>query len=230
LSESRGRRELSRDYSAHFFRWSFARRLVCPADDVLEVGCGVETPLAKVLTVGVGGARCKSYVGVDLNPLPPTANKRVTLRGEFDFVRRHAELEKADVIIHLEVIEHMRKGLGVKMLEACHWLLRPEGRMIMSTPAYDGVYHAANHVHEWKADELKRALDRAGFRVETVYGTHMDLRRLRTTAPRFGVDHGEATRIATALSEYYDDDALSCILAPLFPAAARNLLWVCGRS
>ena len=86
-------RTLHRDYSAHFFRWSFARRFITREDDVLEVGCGEEKPLSKILTGGT--APCvKNYVGVDLNKLKPSNAKRLTFHGEFNFVERYKELLK----------------------------------------------------------------------------------------------------------------------------------------
>ena len=52
LHEAGHGRTLHRDYSAHFFRWSFARRFVSVKDNVLEVGCGEDKPLSKILTGG----------------------------------------------------------------------------------------------------------------------------------------------------------------------------------
>lgn len=46
--------------------------------------------------------------------------------------------DKFDVIICLEVIEHMPAEAGVKMLTKIYKLLRPGGRFIMSTP---NIYH-----------------------------------------------------------------------------------------
>lgn len=62
---------LHRDYSAHFWRWSFARSFIGVKDNVLEVGCGEDKPLSKILTGGAA-AHVNQYVGVDLNKLKPT--------------------------------------------------------------------------------------------------------------------------------------------------------------
>jgi hypothetical protein len=35
--------------------------------------------------------------------------------------------------------------------------------------------------------------------------------------------------VRDSLEAYYDNDALSCIFAPLFPDHARNNLWVCRK-
>ena len=48
LKENQHAKFLHRDYSAHFFRWSFARRFITVKDVVLEIGCGEDKPLSKI--------------------------------------------------------------------------------------------------------------------------------------------------------------------------------------
>src|SRR5690606_6070105 len=117
-------------------------------DHVLEIGCGVDKPLSKILTGGAA-AHVASYVGCDINKLKPSNSQRLTFLGEFNAVERWKELRKLrpegfDVVVHLEVIEHMKVEHGAKLLKACFDLLRPGGTMLMSTPCYDGKRHAAN--------------------------------------------------------------------------------------
>lgn len=230
---------LHRDYSAHFWRWSFARRFVSMKDNVLEVGCGPEWPLAKILTGGIQRL-VNSYVGVDLNKVKPTNSQRIAVLGEFDFVRRWRELEfdgGYDVIVHYEVIEHMKVVHGRALLKACHALLRSEGIMLMSTPCYDGVRHAANHIHEYDVDELRRYVEAAGFDVLNRFGTFMDIKHIGKELPTLPADCNlqpenlrKAVQIVKQrLEQYFDNDAISCIFAPLYPDTARNNLWVCQK-
>ena len=225
-------KSLHRDYSAHFWRWSFARRFITPKDHVLEIGCGEDKPLSKILTGGAS-ARVDTYVGVDLNKLKPSNSQRLTFLGEFNFVDRQKELMKMrpggfDVVVHLEVIEHMRVDLGAKMLKACFNSLRPGGVMLMSTPVYDGVRHAANHIHEYTVPELQKAVEKAGFKVERRYGTFMDIKHIgKVETDR--VDPAAIKAVAKALGEYFDNDAISNIFGPLYPDHARNNLWICRR-
>lgn len=233
LHESGHGRTLARDYSAHFFRWSFARRFIKPTYDVLEVGCGQDQPLSKILTGGAA-PRVNKYVGVDLNRLKGSEAQRLDFRGEFNFVERHGELLRDykkgfDVLVHLEVIEHMRVDLGAKMLKACHKLLRPGGTMLMSTPCYDGKRHAANHIHEYTVPELQRAVEKAGFTVKRRFGTFIDVKHIGRAEPR-GCSRDAVTQVKTALEEYFDSDAISCFFAPLYPDNARNNLWVCKKA
>lgn len=224
---------LHRDYSAHFFRWSFARRFVRRTDDVLEVGCGVDRPLVNLLTrsmVRLVG----TYTGVDLNEVKPCGFKGVDLRGGFDFTRRWAELRRPDgydVAIHLEVIEHMKVGHGRRLLRGCHELLRPGGAMLMSTPCYDGRRHAANHIHEYTVDELRREVERAGFEVTRRFGTFVDVRHIgKASVLSDGAIDPQLSLAASIVKErlacYFDNDALANIFGPLYPDHARNNLWI----
>lgn len=229
-------RTLHRDYSAHFFRWSFARRFITAKDHVLEIGCGEDKPLSKILTGGAA-PHVNSYVGVDLNKLKPSNSQRLTFLGEFNFIERYKELLKGrpegfDVVIHFEVIEHMKVELGVKLLKACFEALKPGGVMLMSTPCYDGKRHAANHIHEYTVPELQKATEKAGFEVERRFGTFMDIKHIDKVQD--GWEKGSSmdraiTELRSALGEYFDNDAISNIFGPLFPNHARNNLWVCRK-
>jgi 2-polyprenyl-3-methyl-5-hydroxy-6-metoxy-1,4-benzoquinol methylase len=228
LRENGHGKALARDYSAHFWRWSFARRFISNKDDVLEIGCGQDRPLSKILTGGAA-AHVNRYVGVDLNPLKGSNSQRLEFHGEFNFVERWKELKGPfDVVVHFEVFEHMKVENGAKMLKACFSLLKPGGAMLMSTPCYDGVRHAANHIHEYTVPELQKATEKAGFIVQRRFGTFMDIKHIGKSE----TDRASAKAILEvkkALAEYYDSDAISNIFGPLYPDHSRNNLWVCRR-
>lgn len=235
LREAGHGRTLHRDYSGHFWRWSFARRFITAKDNVLEIGCGEDRPLSKILTGGAA-AHVNKYVGVDLNKLKPSNSQRLTFHGEFNFVERHKELLKEglfDVVVHYEVIEHMKVEHGAKLLKAAFACLKPGGTMLMSTPCYDGVRHAANHIHEYTVPELQKATEKAGFKVDRRYGVFMDIKHIGK-APIGNTEGLDVTTrqldgIKRALGQYFDNDAISCIFAPLYPDSARNNLWVCKK-
>lgn len=233
LKESGHGRTLHRDYSAHFWRWSFARRFITAKHNVLEIGCGEDKPLSKILTGGAA-AHVNTYVGVDLNKLKPSSSQRLEFIGEFNFIARHKELLKQrpegfDVIVHFEVIEHMKVEHGAAMLKACFALLKPDGIMLMSTPCYDGVRHAANHIHEYTVSELQKATEKAGFVVERRFGTFMDIKHIGKAVPSANVQNQSIKDVLNALSDYFDNDAISNIFGPLYPDYARNNLWICRK-
>jgi SAM-dependent methyltransferase len=215
-------RMLHRDYSAHFFRWSFARRHIPVGSTVVDVGCGPELPLFHVLSLSPSWLP-SSYIGVDLNRLankPARAWAKVVDR--FDFTARWAELPKnRDAVVAFEVVEHMPPEAGVKLLKGCHAILRDGGTLLLSTPVYNGK-QARNHLHEYEIDELQAAIEGAGFTVERRFGTFMSAKEIAHAEGRHQAVYGE-------LREYYDNDAMACFLAPLYPDLARNNLWVCRK-
>lgn len=239
LREAGHGKGLHRDYSGHFWRWSFARRFITIKHNVLEIGCGEDRPLSKIL-VGGAAAHVNHYTGVDLNKLKTSNSQRLKFIGEFNFVERHKELlkdtpEGFDVVVHYEVIEHMKVEHGIKLLKAAFAALKPGGVMLMSTPCYDGVRHAANHIHEYTVPELQKYTEKAGFVVEQRYGVFMDIKHIGKSVPQDTGTQDVAKlqaaikAVRTGLEGYFDNDALSCIFAPLYPDHARNNLWICRK-
>jgi 2-polyprenyl-3-methyl-5-hydroxy-6-metoxy-1,4-benzoquinol methylase len=243
LHESGHGRILHRDYSAHFWRWSFARRFITAKDNVLEVGCGEDKPLSKILTGGAA-AHVNHYTGVDLNKLKPSNRQRLTFHGEFNFVERYKELLKArpagwDVVVNYEVIEHMKVEHGIKLLKAMFTCVKPGGVLLLSTPVYDGKRHAANHIHEYTIPELQKYIEKTGFKIEQRFGTFMDIKHIGKMKPQImpSINPPESDemfresirQVASALSRYFDSDAISNIFGPLYPDYARNNLWVCRK-
>jgi SAM-dependent methyltransferase len=173
------------------------------------------------------------YVGVDINKLQPQKNQRLEFHSEFNFVTEHKKLIKDrlfDVVVHLEVIEHMKIEHGRKMLRNCHECLKPGGLMIMSTPCYDGKRHAANHIHEYTVEELQKETEKAGFEIVGRFGCFMDIKHIGKPKKTGDKDLDDAVSLVyDRLNKYYDNDALSCIFAPLYPDNARNNLWVCKK-
>lgn len=243
LSEKAHGKNLHRDYSAHYFRWSFARRFIKSTDSILEVGCGPERPLYRILATN-RLQLMKYYCGVDLNPLPSWNVRNADFYGGFDFTKDYKALPESekmpsdgfDVAVNMEVIEHMKVEHGRKLLKGLFYHLRPGGVLLLSTPVYDGKRHAANHIHEYLVPELQKEIERAGFKVEHRFGTFMDNRLI----PKFNGQpssedwstHDLRNCIAVVyeeLSRYFDRDAMSNFFAPLFPDQARNNLWVCRK-
>jgi len=233
LHEAGHGRTLHRDYSAHFWRWSFARRFINAKHNVLEVGCGEDKPLCKILTGGAA-AHVNHYTGVDLNKLKPSNSQRLTFHGEFNFVERYKELLKVrpegfDVVVNYEVIEHMKVEHGVTLLKAMFACLKPGGVLLLSTPVYDGVRHAANHIHEYTVPELAKYIEKTGFMVEQRFGTFMDIKHIGKVASNPPILEDAIKAVKILLAKYFDNDAISNIFGPLYPDHSRNNLWVCRK-
>jgi len=212
-----------RDYGAHFFRWGFAGRFIDSTTEVLDVGCGPDCQLVKVLT-NPRSIVPKRYVGVDINrePQKPQHRQWATLHWQFDFLARHAELGQFDLVVCLEVLEHLYQPDGVRLLAGLQTCLKSEGRLLLSTPVFNGKA-AANHLHEWTVDELTAALPAAGLAAVQRFGTFASMNKLPQVATPA---HQE---LLQQLGAYYSNEVLSCVLAPLYPDASRNNLWVLRR-
>jgi SAM-dependent methyltransferase len=213
-----------RDYGAHFFKWGFAHRLIDVTDRVLEVGCGVERPLANVLA---GVRRCvpAEYLGVDINKIKiPNSSTFATFIGEFNFVDRWRELPQGHFTkaVSIEVIEHMNKVDGLEMLRGIHECLAVGGTLLISTPVFNGKA-AVNHIHEYEEDELRETLEGAGFKIVKQYGTFASYPVLKKVLPVAEL------ALFDRLREYYSDEVMACFIAPLYPEYSRNIMWVCEK-
>jgi len=213
-----------RDYSAHFFRWSFLRRYVQRHAVILDVGCGQEVPLMHLLTDGVQGKEPKLYVGVDLNPIrKKPQRKNAVIFDEFNFLAKWKVLLDYMGYTHiacLEVLEHMHKKDGRTMLKNIAALMSRDTLLFLSTPVFNGRAARA-HLHEYTVPELEKMLVDTGFEVVNRFGTFMNV--TAGVKKQLSKEHRE---VMDDLSAYYDNDALSCFFAPMYPDLARNNLWV----
>jgi len=214
-----------RDYAAHFFRWAFMKNRFKQTDVVLDVGCGPDRSLMRLL-IPNPGLHPKLYVGVDMNALKPTVMKWARLHDRFNFVKDGLTLQKKyglfDKAVCFEVLEHMKPPDGLKLLKNVHALLKPNGEFYMSTPVFIKK-QALNHIHEYTLPELQAAIKKAGFVVKKRYGTFGRLNYLEKA-----LTPGEQ-ETWNKLRPYYGNDAMSVIFAPLHPDQASNNLWILGK-
>lgn len=80
---------------------------------------------------------------------------------------------------------------------------------------------AANHLKEYTVSELRELIEESGaWRVERRFGTFAswnDIKKVMTPTERALYDE---------LNQYYSHEVLSCFLAPKYPDACRNNVWV----
>jgi len=228
-----------RDTQAHFMRWSHVLKYLQNSKHrgearVLELGCGKELPLPRLLYSN----KCvpKAYCGVDYrkNLDRPEMLAKVIESGKFNFKllpsQDAATVSKEqigftpDVIVSFECIEHVEPLHARNILLNARYLLATGGVMFLSTPCYDANVGAAdNHVSEITYQALGSLLEDLGFTIDGVWGTFASIRDYETALAK---QYGKAgTDIFNKLREYYDTNILANVFAPLFPEHSRNALW-----
>jgi hypothetical protein len=238
LAEERGL--VHRDYIAHCLRWSHIAKYLQRAGRysnavVLDVGCGKEMPLAKMLYVNKFTP--KLYVGVDANKLcipSMLADKKIPLRiwGETDISALTSEdvshkNVKPNVVVCLEMVEHITPAHCRQVLSHLQTITSDDCHYFCSTPCYNGSA-AGNHINEMTQQALGALMLDLGYKIEGVYGTFAsisDYQHLLSNVELPGGSTVDMTGVFERLREYYDTNVLSIIFAPLFPAHSRNCLW-----
>jgi len=212
-----------RDYAAHFFRWSFVLKRAKMGQRVLDVGCA-DAPLMRVMYVNKYKPR--EYIGLDVR------KKMLDRAGEFkvnfpvrllqEDVCQPFDHGQFDLITCFEVIEHVPEDKLPDMLANIKGACNDDTVVMFSTPNYDGVHKAGNHIKEYTFDELKMHIQKF-FIIKEIFGTFASQRDIKphlSPAEKLVFDQ---------LHEYYDSNALSIIFAPLHPRESRNILWICER-
>jgi 2-polyprenyl-3-methyl-5-hydroxy-6-metoxy-1,4-benzoquinol methylase len=225
------------DYFAHWLRWQHVLKFITKkaaidtkagdlrTNKILDIGCG-DLPLLRTLFVNKYQGTIEYYLGLDARDLADKIanDSRLPKKVDWDFAQFDCREplpfgNNWSIITCFEVLEHMDKEDGIKMINNIVNSMNPETTLFLSTPsACDNL--PANHIYEWGFAELKEQLEKQ-FKIQAVYGTFggvMDIKKIMTETER---------DIYERLREYYHNSLLSIIFAPLFPEQARACLWKC---
>ena len=253
------RRIIHRDYIAHCLRWSHVAKFMHASGfyrtaRVLDIGCGRDVPLARMLYSNRLSVR--EYVGVDYNhsskfetSMFENGKFPINTFGSVDYASNQVWFDKAkdgqhlvnvkgdngvdyfrtpNIITFFEVIEHIEPAHGRAMLARILELMKltidngEPATFFMSTPNWNVVACADNHVSEYKHQALGWMLEDVGFTVKEQYGTFASIRDYRDDMFK---QYPGSKVIYEKLSKYYDSNMLSNIFAPLYPMEARNCIW-----
>ena len=228
-----------RDQFAHYLRWThvlkIARLSSVNTKNVLDFGCGSGN-LAEVFYRN--RLQPDYYLGLDIRK--QTIEKANEKYKNIDWAEFNTEdlvnlsyhslacTEKWDLITSFEVIEHIGKQNANKFLQNIKNCMYTETILLISTPVYDEkVGAAANHiidgeVGEFTFDEMKSLLESNGFKIEKVWGTFASKKDYTPLMNEW------QTKMFEKLSEYYDNEIVSNLMAPMFPVESRNCLWKCS--
>lgn len=232
---------IHRDYIAHCLRWTHVlkrlyERKTWESARILDIGCGRELPMAKLLYSSK--LIPAAYFGVDVGPVNDEDFQKLkgdmALRTKIFEETNFLEIEPDDIrfsgpvvekhplpniVTSFEVLEHVEPKMMFDMLEHAKALTTDDARFFISTPCWNRTDCAANHVNEMLYESLGAGFERHGFVIENVYGTFASIRDYEHLL------NPEQKKIFDNLRAYYDSNFLSCVFAPLFPQASRNCLW-----
>jgi hypothetical protein len=244
------RQIIHRDLIAHSFRWSHVAKYLhqgmkYKTARVLDVGCGVDTPLARMFYSN--RLIVDQYVGIEYNPARKIKDFNfgkmpADIHGGSIFPRDVAiangkysvktdsqkrEYDFPNLVTCFEVLEHVEPGHARKMVAAMLLLLKksddPNATAFISTPCWNVKNCAANHVNEMRYQALGRMFEDVGFAVVKSYGTFASISDYRE---QFFKDYGDVGKeLYERTLEYYDTNVFATIFAPLYPHLARNAIW-----
>lgn len=221
---------IHRDYIAHCFRWSHAAKVAARMRGdlwVLDIGCGREMPLAKLLYTNKIGAQ--KYCGVEYSVMKVPDMLRgngvfpIRLLKGFDAAKideSHVSF-RPNLVTMFEVFEHVEPEHGRRILDNVKRLLRPDGTFLFSTPCFNGSA-AGNHVAEPEYEIMGASLEDAGFAILDHWGTFASIRDYVHDLEKLGP---AVVNVFNTLRSYYDVNTLAVIFAPMFPEFARNCIW-----
>jgi len=251
--DQHGRLMSHADYLAHCEKWDYAWRSIKMGERILDVGCGTDAPLMRAINfvqsqaakVMYRAGGC--YVGVDFNKLKPTNINWAQLIGEVDMTSDEGyaaalmaipgnlqardegdeDLRGYTLIVCLEVVEHMGVEDGKSLLKNMRDLLSDGGRIVLSTPVYDGKGQARNHVHEYYVQELQELIESVGLVVIKRMGTFTSEPQIKAWMK---ANRPDWLALYMESREFHSAGYLSGLIAPMVPDLARNNIWVLERA
>lgn len=236
IKEDMERNVFHRDRLAHFFRWAHIMRAMKPGYSVVDLGCGTGN-LATMLYAN--RMKPNPYIGVDIRGKTMDTAEAYFEGRSFDarfvagnlcmdgwqeevlkLMNEHQETTGArpDIITSFEFVEHVPENDVEPFLVRVKNIMDKYSSFYLSTPCFDGVRKAENHVKEWYYQELKDLLSKH-FNIENHWGTFISQKDLE---PEMNDVFGNAW---DRLREYYGSETLAILYAPLFPSKSRNCIW-----
>jgi 2-polyprenyl-3-methyl-5-hydroxy-6-metoxy-1,4-benzoquinol methylase len=228
-----------RDQFAHYLRWTHILKEAKIGEVILDFGCG-KGSLLEVLYRNK--FKQSKYIGLDIRQ--KTIESAKLEYGNVDWAEFYAQdlifpdmdLSgfQADKVCSFEVLEHVGKQNGDLFCQNFLACGKPNAKYYLSTPNYDEhVGAAGNHtydsgdgrgvdVQEFSHQELQTLLEKY-FVIEKKFGTFASQRDYKPLMNEWQKE------MFNAISEYYDSNLVANLMAPMFPEASRNTLWVLSR-
>ncbi|MEK0192462.1 MAG: class I SAM-dependent methyltransferase [Oscillatoriales cyanobacterium] len=143
-------------------RYKFVARLIKKTDHILEVGCGS----------GLGcmflSQNCAQVTGIDVNKTEIEEAQAINRRSNAEFklvdLFQLEDTQKYDVVVSLDVIEHMPVEQGHQLVKKMVSHLKPTGMLVIGTPSiysyeYQSTASKASHVKCYDQEELLKVIE-----------------------------------------------------------------------
>jgi len=228
-----------RDQFAHYLRWTHILKVSKIGDTVVDFGCG-KGNLLEVLYRNK--FKASKYTGIDIrNQTIQQAKEKYSkvdwaefLCDDLIFPKLDYKQFNANRVCSFEVMEHVGKQNADLFLQNLRDCGSEDATYYVSTPNFDeNVGAAGNHtydsgdcrgvdVQEFGHLELQELFLKY-FDIDEYFGTFASIRDYKPLMNDWQL------KMFNAISQYYDSNLVSNIMAPLFPAQSRNTLWVLKR-
>ena len=233
------RQLIHRDYIGHCNRWSHAARCLGRSQryksaKVLDIGCGVEVPMGKMLYSNRFVP--EAYCGIDVRDnleWPEMLKKGIDsgklqnwslVSGDCATVTPDQLGFNPNFITCFEIVEHVEADHRVHILQNMLSISDAGVHMLLSTPNYShSTGPADNHVDETTHACLGAMIEDCGWRILDMFGTFASIKDYKDKILEKYGDSG--VEIFARLRDYYDTNMLATIFAPLFPEESRNIMW-----
>lgn len=225
-----------RDQFAHYLRWTHILKEATIGETIVDFGCG-KGNLLEVLYRNK--FKCKHYIGIDIREKTISKAREhfevvdwaSFLADDLIFPQYDYATFKADKVCSFEVLEHVGKQNADKFCENFKACGNIDATYYISTPNFDEhVGAAGNHtydsgdergvaVQEFSWQELHDLFNKH-FVIVDSFGTFASQRDYKPLMNEW------QTNMYNHLKRYYDSNLVANLMAPFFPEASRNTLWV----
>lgn len=224
----KGKANIHRDYLAHVYRWQHVIKILSRSNrykttNLLDVGCGYDTPLYRILA---GNRRSTAhYTGVDIAKIREPNYNCSAPRTFMSHTPIHTVKPNGyNFITSFEMLEHVPFEYAQQTVKHLYNISTDDVTFVVSTPVFDpAVGMANNHINEMTREVFKQVLEDAGWIIKKNYGTFASIKDYKKHLTEAELD------LFNKLSEYYHSDVMATIFAPLYPEYSRNNLWVCEK-
>ena len=143
-------------------RFKFAAKMVKKNDRVLEIGCG------SGLGTNFLAQHCRRIKGIDVKSEELEEARSLTRRKNVDFELIDffdmPSKSRYDAVVALDVIEHMPKADGRRLIKKTTAHLKKDGILIIGTPSmytrkYQSPLSKASHIKLYDQEELRALIE-----------------------------------------------------------------------